>query len=135
MARYKPGQSGNLNGKPKGCINKTTRIRAMFESRKQELIDKAIEMALSGDTAALRLCLERVVSPLRATSAPVRLRMPDEASAADYGHSVLSAIAGGQIAPDVGAQLLSAIGAHVRAVELAEIEKRLEALEQSEENI
>jgi hypothetical protein len=67
-ARNTPGRPfapGNP-GKPKGPRHKTTlAAETLLEGQAKGLTQKAIAMALAGDTAALRLCLERLVPPRR----------------------------------------------------------------------
>jgi hypothetical protein len=58
--RFKPGQSGNPAGKPKGARHKTTlAMEALLEGEAEGPTRKAVEMALAGDTTAMRLCFER----------------------------------------------------------------------------
>ncbi len=59
--RFKKGQSGNPNGRPLGCLNKRTQLAALLEPHAEALISKAVELALGGDTNALRLCIERLL--------------------------------------------------------------------------
>src|SRR6185437_8037184 len=59
---FQKGRSGNPAGRQPGCRNRTTLVaEALLEGEAQALVRKAIELALAGDTTALRLCLERVV--------------------------------------------------------------------------
>jgi hypothetical protein len=58
---FKPGQSGNPSGRPHGSRNKATlALEALLDGEGEAITRKAIEKALEGDTAALRLCLERI---------------------------------------------------------------------------
>ena len=59
---FRKGRSGNPAGRQPGCRNRATIVaEALLEGEAQALTRKAIELALEGDTTALRLCLERVV--------------------------------------------------------------------------
>jgi hypothetical protein len=52
---FQPGKSGNPNGRPKGSRNKVSQaIEAVIHSRSEELVEKAIELAMAGDTTMLR---------------------------------------------------------------------------------
>lgn len=75
MATFKPGFSGNKTGRPKGALNKNTQLKILFEEHAEELIKKTIEMALTGDIAALKLCIERIVP--KATDKTTTVVMPD----------------------------------------------------------
>jgi len=69
MARrgqFKPGQSGNPRGKPKGARHKATLAALeLLDGEAEALTRKAVDLALEGDTTALRLCLERIAPPAR----------------------------------------------------------------------
>jgi hypothetical protein len=127
--RFSKGQSGNPRGRPKGKPDRRTAARELFEGHRQELIDKAVELALNGDTAALRLCLDRIVPAIKPAAAPVVLKLPKNGGLAGAGEAVLSAISRGKLPADVGAQLLAALGQQARIVEIDDIVRRLEALE------
>ena len=59
---FQPGQSGNPAGKPKGARNRATlAAEALLDGEATALTRKAIELALAGDSTALRLCLERLL--------------------------------------------------------------------------
>ena len=48
-------------GKPKGARNRATRaVQDLLDVQTEALTQAAVNKALEGDTAALRLCLERI---------------------------------------------------------------------------
>jgi hypothetical protein len=62
--QFKPGQSGNPSGKPQGARHHATLIvEQLFDQDAKLLAEKARDMALAGDTVALKLCLERLCPP------------------------------------------------------------------------
>ena len=64
-----PFRKGNPS-RPKGSRHKTKLgIQALLDGERETLTRKAIDMALAGDTTALRLCLERLAPPRK--DAPV----------------------------------------------------------------
>ena len=64
--RYKPGQSGNPAGRPKGARNKATvAAEALLEGEAETITRKCIDLALEGDHTALRLCLSRILPVAR----------------------------------------------------------------------
>lgn len=75
MARFKPGESGNASGRPKGRPNKYTKLTELFEMHSEALVSKVIELALSGDPVSLRLCIERLMPKI--TDKPTTVVMPD----------------------------------------------------------
>ena len=55
--QWRRGVSGNPAGRPRGSRNRSTvALEALLEEGADRLINKAMKMALGGDTAALRLC-------------------------------------------------------------------------------
>jgi Family of unknown function (DUF5681) len=80
--RFLRGQSGNPAGRPRGCLDHVNRAaQILLAGEGAALTRRAIEMALDGDPAAMRLCLERVLGPCRERA--VEFVMPPIKSAAD----------------------------------------------------
>jgi hypothetical protein len=104
------------------------KIRAAIAERVPELLEKLMNQAIEGDTAAARLLLERAVPPLKAAEQSQALSLPD-GSLTDKGRAVLACVAAGELAPGQGAALLGAIGALARVAEIDELETRLSQLE------
>ena len=94
------------------------------------LTRKAVELALAGDPAALRLCLERIVGPYRERA--VEFVMPPIRNPGDLPSAMgalADAVAQGAVTPREAMQLGHVVDAYVRAVEATEFERRLRALE------
>lgn len=133
MAKFKRGKSGNPKGKPKGSPDKRTAYRELLSERAPELVDMLVKNALEGDTAALRICIDRLIPPMRAVDGTIKLDVSGPSLTAK-GDAVLKAMGEGMLTPDQAATLLQAIGAQARIVEIDELEKRLSALEAKNEN-
>ena len=129
--RFVRGQSGNPAGRPRGCLDNVNRAaQVLLAGEGAALTRRAIELALDGDPAAMRLCLERVLGPCRERA--VEFVMPPINSAADLAtamSAVAAATAQGAITPREAMQLGHLVEAYVRAVEATEFEQRLKALE------
>lgn len=126
---WKPGQSGNPNGRPKGS-GKAGKLRQLLEPHADELVKKAVGLALQGDTTALRLCLERLIPPLKGVDMPIPIAGLEGAqSLAAQGSAVLQQAAEGKLAPHEANTLLQAISAQARVVEVSDLEERIKALE------
>ncbi len=128
---WRKGQSGNPKGRPPGIRDRRHALRELIEPHARELIDKALELARAGDVAALRLLLERAVPPLRPVGQPAPFPLAEGATPSDAARALVQAVAAGQLAPDVGHQLLGGLAAMVRVIDADEIERRLAALEES----
>jgi len=128
MARYKKGQSGNPVGRPRGIKDKRTSIRELLKPHAKDLIDKAVSLALDGDTTALRLCLDRLIPALKQRDEPVSLKLTGT-TLTENGLSVINALSKGEITPSEANSFLQAIVAQTRITEMDEIEARLTKLE------
>jgi hypothetical protein len=118
-------------GKPKGTRHKATRAAlALLDGEAEALTRRAVDLALGGDTTALRLCLERIASPRK--DAPVTFTLPPMQSAADAAKAagaVLDAVAIGDLTPTEGAHIMALVETYRRTLETSDIEARLAALE------
>jgi len=129
---YQPGQSGNLKGRPKGVRNKTTlAVEALMDGEAEAITRKAIEKAKDGDMSAIRLCLDRLVPPVK--DRPVTFEMPGIDFAQDAAvavGAVLRAVADGELTPIEAAEVSKIVGAYVTALETSELEQRITKLEE-----
>lgn len=128
MAQFKPGKSGNPAGRPKGVPDRRTKWREALEPHGEALVSKAVELALEGDSQALRLCLERLVPAHKPKAEPVQFELAGE-SLTEKAESVLGAISNGELDPSTGKALLDSIASLVRVQEVDEIRRRLDQLE------
>jgi Family of unknown function (DUF5681) len=125
------GQSGCPAGKPKGARHRSTlAAEALLDGEAEQLMRKAVELALGGDTVALRLCLDRIIPPRR--ERPVRFRLPPLQSAADAAGAmaaITAAVAAASLTPGEAAELSKIVEAYVKALEASEFDQRLRAVE------
>jgi hypothetical protein len=91
---YKRGQSGNPSGRPKGIVDRRTALRQLLVPHAQALIEKTVKLAKSGDTTALRLCLERIIAPILAKDGTVCIDQPGTALTKRAQAIVNAALAG-----------------------------------------
>jgi len=120
--RYAPGHSGNPVGRPRGALNRATRVAAeLLDGEAEALWRKEIDLALAGDRALLRHCNDRIIAPQAAQ--PVRFAMPPIENAAALAAAmgaVLDAAARGLITPAEAETLARAGEAAVRTVAIGE---------------
>lgn len=118
-------------GRPKGARHKATRaIETLLEGQGEALTQKAIDMAIEGDTTALRLCLDRV-APSRKDS-PVSFDLPEiqtASDAADAARAILRAVADGEVTPQEASSVMAIVEQFRRTLETTELENRIAALE------
>jgi hypothetical protein len=133
-ARNPDGTFGPGNpGRPRGSRNKASQaVEALLHGEAEALTRKAVEMALEGDTTALRLCLERIAPPRKDT--PVQFTLPVMCSVADAVHAagaILAAVSEGELTPAEGAQIMALVETFRRTLETSEMERRLAELEEA----
>ena len=127
---WTPGcRSPNPSGRPKGIVDRRMKIAERMFDDAGGIVNAMVEKALEGDTGAAGLILSRVLPALRSQAERVSFDFDATAPVARQVEQVLAAIAAGTVAPDVGKQIIEAIGAlsAIRATE--ELEGRLAALE------
>lgn len=114
---FQPGQSGNPTGRPPGSRNQSTlAAMALLESQVEALTQKAVEMALGGDLQALKLCLERLVAPVK--ERPLVFELPRVTKTADRPaqlQGLIDAVTSGELPPADAEKLLELIEAHKMA--------------------
>jgi len=127
--KFAPGNA--LGGKSKGSRHRVTKaIEELLEGEHEGLTRKAIEKALEGDMAALRLCLERLAPPRK--DAPVAFDLPPIRSIEDAqaaSSAVLAAVSAGEITPDEGTRVMGLLLSHKAIVETCDLERRIVELE------
>lgn len=132
--KFQKGQSGNPAGRPAGSRNKMTLAAdAILDGDAEAITRKAVEMALGGDTVAMRLCMERI-APAR-KDRPVMFTLPPITTSADVvkaSSALLEAVAVGDLTPSEAAELGKLVAAHVQAIEVTEIQARLARLEEAQ---
>lgn len=128
---FEKGRSGNPDGRPKGSRNATTiALETLLDGQAEALTQKAIDLALTGDMAALRICLDRILPPRK--DRPVTFQFPAVTSSAEAAKTisaVLAAVASGEITPAEASEVGKLVDTYVRAVEATELSDRLDRLE------
>ena len=128
---WRPGQSGNPRGRPRGSRHKATlAAEALLDGEAEGLTRKAVELALGGDTTALRLCLERILPPRK--ERPIQLELPPIESPRDAvtaSAALLAAVSAGALAPGQANELARLLEVHLKALEVHDLDARLAALE------
>jgi hypothetical protein len=129
--QWPKGASGNRSGRPRGSRNKATlAMEALLQEGADQLINKAMAMALEGDTAAMRLCLERILPARR--DRLLHLDLPPTQTAKDISQAIsaiLTAIGEGQITPGEGEMMSNILATQTEVFAVEEIESRLEKIE------
>ncbi len=121
-------------GRKKGS-GQAAHYRSMLEPHAEDLIQHVVNLAKDGDRAALKLCLDRVCAPLRATDRLVLIEgMAEARELSEKGELILNSVATEQITPGEAASLMSAISSQARILEIDELERRISELEDRDES-
>jgi hypothetical protein len=131
--RFRPGQSGNPAGKPKGARNRHTRAAELLLDGESEAITRrCIEMAKEGDRAAMRLVMERIIAPRR--ERPLTFDVPRLRSLADISAAyvrIVESLGKGEILPSEASTLAGIIEAARKSIESEQLEARVQELEKA----
>ena len=125
--RWVKGQSGNPEGRKPGVSDWRNKYREALDTAAPEIINSIISAALQGDSTAQRICMERLIPPLKATDSPVTV--PLIGGLGEQGRVVLQSIADGELTPSEAESVFRSLSAQAKITELSELEKRIEALE------
>ncbi len=125
----KGGPSPNPSGRKADFGVARTKITKLLLDNAGGILEKQIEKALEGDSSAAQLVLSRVIAPLKSDSGRVKFDFDASLPISAQVEKVLAAVAAGQVSPEVGQQIVAAIGtlSSVRATE--ELEQRIRMLE------
>lgn len=133
QGRFKKGVSGNPEGRPKGARHvSTVAALNLIEGETEAITRKAIEMALEGDTTALRLCMERLV-PAAKERPLAPLELPEISCAGDVLSAlgkVATQLGNGQLLPSEAIAVSNILDQYRKHHEALELEGRIDKLEE-----
>jgi hypothetical protein len=126
--RGRPFAEGN-GGRRVGSKNRSSLIlAALSEGDKEALIHKGLALAKAGDVTMLKFFLSRILPRERL----IRIDLPKMEFADDAVEaigSILRAASEGSITPSEGADLATLVNTYARAIDIADLVKRMDALE------
>ncbi len=126
--RGRPFAKGNGGRRP-GSKNRSSLIlAALSDGDKEELVRKGLEIAKAGDVSMLKFFLSRILPRERL----VRIDLPQMEFADDAVEAlgaIVRAVSEGSISPSEGADVANLVNSYSRAIDIADLVKRLDALE------
>lgn len=133
MAKFKPGQSGNPNGRPKGRVTKRTEIleavRDAFGSE-QAFWAHVAQSAKGGDNECLRILAARLRAPLKAVAPTLHVDLDLETLHSSV-ESILREVAAGNIPSDQARDLITSVQGVNVSVKMQELGDELDALKKA----
>lgn len=139
---FQPGVSGNPAGRAKGMGSRQQIFNELVAPHKEALFKKAIELALNGNEAMLRLFLDRML-PAKPTDEPVQIDLPtgefnSTEKLTQLGAETMRAVTSGEITPEEATKIATLLKAHqntYQSVELREfLQQVTEKIEESKSN-
>src|SRR6516162_6381437 len=126
--RGRPFAKGNGGRRPGSKNQSTLILQALSNGDKEELVRKGVELAKAGDVAMLKFFLSRILPRERAITIDLpKMEFADDAVEA-LG-AITSAVCEGKITPGEAAQLAALVNSYSRAIDMADLVKRIDALE------
>lgn len=127
---FQKGQSGNPAGRPKGVTDRRQAIQGLLMPDAPELVSKAVEKALEGDSMLLKACLDKLIPNCRQQTR-VTVEGSGDESTPEKGRSVVRELCDGSLALEEGRLLMEVLTLQSRLEEQNELNRRIEALEQA----
>jgi len=131
--RWQPGQSGNPAGRPRGSRDRAlAALDAIGDQNATDVLQAVVNAAKGGDMRAAEVILARLW-PVR-RGRPIALALPDVTKAADLPAAlgaVVAAMGEGLVSPDEAQAVAAVLEGQRKAIETADLEKRIAALEGS----
>lgn len=121
---FKKGRSGNPGGRPKSDASNLKPLLSKYGSK---VLQTVIDAALEGDLTACKLVLDRLYPSIKPQALPVNI--PIGKNLPETGGNVVAAIMAGNVPPDIGAALITALANQAKLVENEEMIKRVARIE------
>ena len=130
---FMKGQSGNPRGRPRRSRNSTAQaIQSLLDAEAEALANKVLELALGGDKAALRMCLDRLIPARRDRTVPLAMpRVRDVSDLKPAMGAIMNATARGHISAGEGAGLARLVDVFLKALDTHDFDHRLRRLEEA----
>lgn len=130
--KFAPGNKLS-NGRKSGSRNRATLAALnLLDGEAERLSRRAVELALAGDVAALKLCLDKVAPSRR--DRPIEISMGRIESPIDACSAIsdlIEAVAAGELTPNEADAVAALIERRARLAELHELEVRISRLEET----
>ena len=129
--KFAAGNRANPSGRPKGALNKATILaQELIDNEGELIVRKALELAKSGDSSALKLVMDRLLPPRK--DKIIEFQLPQINNGQDASAAmaqVIEGVSAGELTPQEGDSLAKLIESAARLAEISILEARVAALE------
>lgn len=128
---FPPGRSGNPAGKPKGARHAALKaLDAIGAEGAADVMAAVVKAAKEGDMRAADILLRRLWPERKGRPVPVALPpITDAAAMVDALAAITAAVGEGELSPEEGQAVAAILETQRRAIETADLEARIVALE------
>lgn len=128
---WKPGQSGNPAGKPKGSPSLRW-FTEHIKHKKIEIVDRVVELAMHGNEKAMELVVTRMIPAYQPSDDHVELDGYKEATTrSDKARIVSDGIGAGTVTPNQGVVIMTVLEKAAKIQEVDDLAVRMEAIEKA----
>jgi len=129
---FEKGVSGNPGGRPKGTGDRRTELRSLLDPHAPDLVEKVVEKALSGDMAAMRLCLDRCIPTYKAIDSHSKDLMASLDAKEIDADVIVEMVGNGSVDLGSGLAWMQLLRHQSEFTEIKNITERLDVLEGAE---
>lgn len=130
MGKFKKGESGNPKGRPEGS-GYADKLREAIKDDMPEIIQSLVSAAISGDTSAAKILLDRVIPAIKPIQQTATVSTLKGKALSEQGAVIVEAMASGELSPEQAQAMLSGLASLARIKEVDELERRLAKLEEA----
>jgi len=122
---FQSGYSGNPAGRPRGSGPRQRLFKSLVEPYREAIFNTAIQLALNGNEAMLRLFLERML-PAKILSQPLNIQGN---TTSDSINNLLAYVASGEITADEARKIASILHKNTEIENQLTLIEKIKALE------
>lgn len=123
---FKKGVPPNPKGRKPGKTP-ATQLKKVIADNMPDILQVMIEQAKSGDVTAGKALMDKVIPGLKPQALPISV--PTGKTLPESGQNIVSSTMKGEVPPDIGAMLITALANQAKLIEVGELAKRIEILE------
>ncbi len=131
---FKSGKSGNPHGRPKGTGYRQQLFNKLVDPHKEALFETAINLALNGNEAMLRLFLERMLpakpSDETLNLKPLKRKIQNKEELFTFSQNILGALSNNEITPAQAKSIMIVVEANRKLIETCNPTNNMSVIEQ-----